>query len=613
MSLQWTGLQYFYFPYSVGVLWEYANSFENIHKNYECKKIFWKKIDIAEIVDQLENPYIFGTSHFVWSNEYSLELCKAVKQKFPDCKIIVGGSDIPDNDEHYFTKYPFIDFCVHKEGEISFKELLEYFLGKKDLHSIKGISYNQAGKKIVTAPAERVLDLTNIPSPYTSGLFDAVMEEARQYGVHMTGVIELDRGCPYHCSFCDWGGVTASKVKKFDMTRIQGEIEWFAQNGIDYVHTTAANFGIFKERDMAIVDFFISMKEKYGFPIIFDTSWAKNNNETTVLIAEKLFNAKMLSRFVSSIQSTNPDALAAIERTNLAPEQQTKIRKIANEKGFYVTTELLMGLPEETYESWQATVFECLEKEMWYEWYPLIVYANSEMNRPEYRKKYGIITEKVITKFSQVVPEYQEIIIGTSKCPPETLISMYIWTYLISALHINGFTTLIAQYLKKKHFISWQKFYDHLLSYCWNHDTQEIYRWIKKWKYMLEVEKKYETFAQAGNSYKEFMQDIGVTNRKKFFDDMKIVCKELVKNDQYIDEVIKLAEIYQCSLDQPEEMTVKFQCNLFDYITKDVDLLPKETTYIVQKPHMSTNDWPAFIHNSRYNGFWRCTINEETS
>ena len=35
-------------------------------------------------------------------------------------------------------------------------------------------------------------------------------------------MLESNRGCPYGCTFCDWGSATLSKVRNFDLDRVYG-------------------------------------------------------------------------------------------------------------------------------------------------------------------------------------------------------------------------------------------------------------------------------------------------------------------------------------------------------------------------------------------------------
>ena len=39
-------------------------------------------------------------------------------------------------------------------------------------------------------------------------------------------IMETNRGCPYGCTFCDWGSATLSRVRKFDLDRVFAELEW---------------------------------------------------------------------------------------------------------------------------------------------------------------------------------------------------------------------------------------------------------------------------------------------------------------------------------------------------------------------------------------------------
>ena len=236
MSLELNGANYYYFPYSVGVIWSYANCDPLIAKNYQLKEFFYRKEPIQDIVNRLDNPSVFGLSSYIWNTNYNQELAIAVKNKWPQCKIIMGGANVPDHDYSYFESRPYVDFIVHQEGEISFLAILKNLLNELDINSVPGISFNDNGKRIHTGPGHRINDLSQIPSPYTSGMFDNILKDAQENGRIMQGILETNRGCPFKCTFCDWGGTTFSKIKMFDISRVQEEIDWFAQNKIEYIN-----------------------------------------------------------------------------------------------------------------------------------------------------------------------------------------------------------------------------------------------------------------------------------------------------------------------------------------------------------------------------------------
>ena len=74
---------------------------------------------------------------------------------------------------------------------------------------------------------------------------------------------ETNRGCPFKCTFCDWGSATASKVNKFDLERLKLEIDWFSKNKIEFIFCCDANFGILK-RDIEIAEYVAIKKKRTG-------------------------------------------------------------------------------------------------------------------------------------------------------------------------------------------------------------------------------------------------------------------------------------------------------------------------------------------------------------
>ena len=74
-----------------------------------------------------------------------------------------------------------------------------------------------------------------------------------------------------------------------------------------------ANFGIFKQRDSAIVDKIIEVKQKYGYPKLFETSWAKNSNKDVLELAMRLDKEGLLRKFGVSVQSMDDQVLTNIK------------------------------------------------------------------------------------------------------------------------------------------------------------------------------------------------------------------------------------------------------------------------------------------------------------
>src|SRR5690606_4749801 len=203
------------------------------------------------------------------------------KAASPHSVTIHGGPDspkYPHDVTRYFEIHPHVDIIVHGEGEATTAEVLAALVGHigdgppdlSVLRDVPGISFRLADEVVRTADRERIADLDTIPSPMLTGLFDA-FADAHAFGAPS----ETNRGCPYGCTFCDWGSATLSRIRKFDIDRVFAEIEWCGQNQIPTIGFTDANFGIF-ERDVEIAEKVAAVKREYGFPRDCYTNFAKN-------------------------------------------------------------------------------------------------------------------------------------------------------------------------------------------------------------------------------------------------------------------------------------------------------------------------------------------------
>jgi radical SAM superfamily enzyme YgiQ (UPF0313 family) len=320
----------YYLPYSAGVVWSYSLADPWIRERFEVTEWVWRREVVAETAERLAQNDIVAFSTYVWNHRYNYEVARQIKQISPEVLIIMGGPEPAITDPDFFRDNPFIDLVICYEGEITFKRLLKTY-ESRDWHSVPGLLINQDGEAVKTKDAERIESLEEVPSPYLSGIFDKMIAEHPE--VTWQGTLETNRGCPYACTFCDWGSLTYNKVKKFEVQRVFDELEWMARRNFDWISITDANFGMYPERDGMIADKIIEMQEKYGSPRTFSVAWAKNQKKEVIDIVKKLLDARGFNQGLTlSVQSLDHDVLENIRRKNMEMNKLNEVFELCDQR-----------------------------------------------------------------------------------------------------------------------------------------------------------------------------------------------------------------------------------------------------------------------------------------
>jgi radical SAM superfamily enzyme YgiQ (UPF0313 family) len=375
-----------YLPYSSGILWNYINQFDAIKANYELVDIFFEKIPVQHYVDKLDNPDYLLFSNYGWNTTYHLDIAKRAKEKFPNVKIIIGGPNAQQS-EAYLNKNPYVDISVWGEGEQTLLELFTALITTVDLKTIPGISFIQDNVYYKTDTRQRRTDLTQVPSPYLTGMFDSFFQ---RYDYNFMPVWETNRGCPYHCTFCDLGADYYNKLFEFDTDRLLAEIKWFSDKKIEYVEVADANFGILP-RDMELVKYIKKLNTETGYPQKINATWAKNSPER-VFEMSTILESMNRGGVTLALQSQNKTALSNIKRINIANDRLETITKRYIDMGIQTYHDFILGLPGETVDSWKEGLLHVvnINPEGWIFGHPLEAYENTEFSDPDYIAKHNI-------------------------------------------------------------------------------------------------------------------------------------------------------------------------------------------------------------------------------
>ncbi len=457
-----------YLPYAVGLLAAYAFEDEKIKNEYAFKRFIFTREKTDKAVQSLDAPAVIGFSNYVWNTQYNLVLAEKVKKAYPDCVIIFGGHNVPP-DNLFLEKYPFIDFLIHGEGEEAFKAiLLEICKDEKDFSKIPNISYRVNEKENAKTQTE-VLCRLDYPSPYLNGWFDSIFEENPD--MQLDAILETSRGCPNACAYCDWG-CNSSRIRFFPIERIKAEIDWLSEHKVKFIWGADSNFGA-AERDLEIVDYLIDKREKTGCPERLRINYAKANPQRVFEISCKLEKYGLSKEGATlSFQSLDPQTLENIGRKNMSLDKFSELIALYRKEGITTYSELITGLPGETYESFCKGIGKLLEagQHRLITTYNCELLPNSPMAQPEYMAKHGIKTIEVesIVAHSEVDDEVKEktvYIIGTNTLSTEDWIACNVFTCIEESLHHHGILKYIAVYLHYDKGIPYEDIYNMVIRY----------------------------------------------------------------------------------------------------------------------------------------------------
>lgn len=359
--------------------------------------------DDAVSVAIKEQPHIVALSSFGWTHDFNLYLAQKIKAACPNTTIIIGGPHIPKRESEcaiFMADHPYIDIAARGEGELIFSELLDAYWQscgeatafEERLETVKGITFRKSNSEIFRTPDQRRLsekEIETVISPYTSGAMDGFLEHLMEDRVLP---FETNRGCPYGCTFCDWGSATLEKVNKIPLERIYQEIEFLGKNKIEKIFITDANFGMLA-RDNDIAKALVACKNTYGFPVHVTVNYSKNTNQRVVDVIDTLWRGGLVDFGLLSAQTTDQQTLDNIDRWNIKPEQYSKLLQVFREKRIPVAADLMIGLPGQNTQSFLNDIQFFFERKVLINAYWTAILPNSPMADPEYKDKFGIIAD----------------------------------------------------------------------------------------------------------------------------------------------------------------------------------------------------------------------------
>ena len=447
------------FPLNIGYIASYCIG---LFKSKVEIKLF-KYIEDLELAILTSPPDLLGLSNYCWNQNVSHEMFTLLHNKNPNALSVWGGPNIPgikSHQEEWLKNFPEVDVYVPLEGEVGFSNVVENVLQEKNRGEIrKSIRKKSIDACIIrglddtfhfAAPSKRPRKLDEIPSPYLTGLMDKFFDG------RLDPYIQASRGCPFKCTYCVDGSNLVTKVTRFCQERLSKELEYIAKRVPKNIHTLGIsdlNFGSYRG-DLELCNLIADIQKKYKYPRFIYVQTGKNSKDNIIKIIKRLGDSIKLTM---SVQSMDKSVLKNIKRENISEEKMLSLKPTIEESGLQTKTEVILGLPGDSYEGHLYTLKTLLKAEI----DEILVFTcmllpGSELYSMEERKKWNLkskhrILPKNFAKLNngKIVIETEEVSIGTDQLTFEQYVELRLFNFILRLTSADLAYPTLKKFLKE--------------------------------------------------------------------------------------------------------------------------------------------------------------------
>jgi len=309
---------------------------------------------LSGLIELLENfkKVILGFSFFTTQVWNFVSLIKRIRRDFKSYRdriYLIAGGPHPTGDVKR-TLRAGVDFVFVGEAERSFKEFLEALLSKRDPFKVKGIAYLSSDEPVFTGKPSQV-DLNEF-APFSLRL-------------NRIGPIEITRGCPYGCFYCQTPRIFGGRVRHRNIENILYWVDKLLKRGIRDFRFITPNAFSYGSQDGRVVNFdaleellkslYKKIKTKNG-RIFFGSFPSEVRPEH---ISEKTL--ELISRYadnknlVIGAQSGSDRVLRLCNRKHTV-EDVLRAVKLCKRFGLIPKVDFIFGLPGEEKEDVEQTI-----------------------------------------------------------------------------------------------------------------------------------------------------------------------------------------------------------------------------------------------------------------
>jgi radical SAM superfamily enzyme YgiQ (UPF0313 family) len=313
--------------------------------NYQCAIKEFSINDREErVLEDIisEKPDLVAFSCYIWNMEFVAHVANLIKRVDESIEILYGGPEVSYDCENFLNNNPG-EYVIEGEGEETFREFIEFKIGKLKIDTIKGLYYrsndNRERLSRVYYNGERkLMNIKRTLFPYTD----------EEYLGSKIVYYESSRGCPFSCKYCL--SSTTHGVRFLDAERVKAELQYFMDRKVRLVKFVDRTFNSSRRFAREIWSFLINSETETTFH--FEIS-------ADILTMEEveLLNSAPLGRIQLEVgvQTTNSEVLKNINRNIQFEDIKIKVKAIGEGKNIKQHLDLIAGLPGEDFQSFKKS------------------------------------------------------------------------------------------------------------------------------------------------------------------------------------------------------------------------------------------------------------------
>ena len=252
----------------------------------------------------LAGARVAAFSVYSWNWRLSLAVARAAAALDPDVFVVFGGPCVPRRPERAAAFSPSTRMSMRSSSEKASSRFAHSFRRCSEAGAPRrSLALLSRGGRCARALARPRLHRTGAAAARLhESRFTVSRRHVRRAGratpsrsrspstrLH-AAIVETNRGCPFTCTFCDWGQAVHTRVHELPLERVQAELEWIAHHGLPYVYIADANFGI-RPRDLAIVQHLGELRRVHEAPLFCYFHLTKNATERNLATVAALHAA----------------------------------------------------------------------------------------------------------------------------------------------------------------------------------------------------------------------------------------------------------------------------------------------------------------------------------